>query len=54
MELTLLYPEKVKGLTLASTSASVKVKMSMLPKIIKKVRAFTNKSEQPYLHKQWK
>jgi 3-oxoadipate enol-lactonase len=48
MELTLQYPEKIKGLLLTSTSASVKVRMPILPKIIKKIRGLMDKSEQPY------
>ena len=48
MELTLKFPDKVKRLVLASTSASVKVRMSFLPKFIKLVRSWISKSEQPY------
>jgi len=48
LELTLQFPEKVKRLVLASTSASVKAMMSFLPKFIKRVRSEISKSEQPY------
>ena len=48
MELTLQFPEKVKSLALVSTSASVKVKLSFLPKLIKRVRSRMSKQEQPY------
>jgi len=48
MELTLQFPEKVKGLILASTSATVKTRLLFIPRFIKRVRAIMNKSEQPY------
>ena len=48
LELTLKFPQKVKRLVLASTSAFVKVRMSFLPKFVKRVRSSMRKSEQPY------
>jgi len=48
LELTLKFPRKVKKIALVSTSASVKAKMSFLPKLIKRVRSSMSESEQPY------
>jgi 3-oxoadipate enol-lactonase len=48
MELTLKYPEKVKRLVLASTSASVKARLPFLIKLLKRVKASISKTEQPY------
>jgi len=48
LELTLKYPQAVKRLMLVSTSASLKARISFLPKLIKRLRSALDASAQPY------